>query len=248
MRSSVTLHNRLLESVIRAPIAFFDKYPIGMILNRVSRIIDDLLPSNAFDSIQILMDCFAILVLCILVDYWIVIPTLVLLVLLIIVRQFSLGTIRTLKKVEGTARSPTFSHLASTLNGLTTIRSFGAEKDFSAKFDSLQDQHSNTYFQFMTSTRWFGIVLDQLCLLYTIALTIALVSGDLDAQSGSAIGLTLSQAFQLTTNFQWGIRQSAEVETQMTSVERVDELRRIDREFESEVKPPKGMTGHQKDK
>lgn len=37
MRASVRLHNRLLSSVIRAPIAFFDKYPIGMVLNRVSR-------------------------------------------------------------------------------------------------------------------------------------------------------------------------------------------------------------------
>ena len=37
MRASVKLHNRLLKAVIRAPIAFFDKYPIGMILNRVSR-------------------------------------------------------------------------------------------------------------------------------------------------------------------------------------------------------------------
>ena len=37
MHASVKLHNRLLSSVIRAPIAFFDKYPIGMVLNRVSR-------------------------------------------------------------------------------------------------------------------------------------------------------------------------------------------------------------------
>ena len=37
MRASVNLHNRLLKAVIRAPVSFFDKYPIGMILNRVSR-------------------------------------------------------------------------------------------------------------------------------------------------------------------------------------------------------------------
>jgi ATP-binding cassette subfamily C (CFTR/MRP) protein 4 len=203
-------------------------------------IIDDLLPPTAFDAVEILIDCMAILVLCIFINYWVVIPTLALLVFLVLVRHFALGTLRRLKKVEGTARSPIFSHLASTLSGLTTIRSFGAENEFSKKYDVLQDKHTSTYFMFMTCTRWFGIVLDEMCLIYTIAITASLVS-NLDGQSGSAIGLTLSQVIGLTGSFQWGIRQSAEVETQMTSVERVSELSQIDREYESEVKPPTGL-------
>ncbi|XP_054158398.1 ATP-binding cassette sub-family C member 4-like [Oppia nitens] len=238
MRASVRLHNKLLESVIRAPIAFFDRYPIGMILNRVSRdlgIIDDLLPPTAFDAIELLAECLAILVLCVIVDYWLVIPSVALIICLMLVRQFALGTIRRLKKVEGTARTPIFSHLASTLSGLATVRSFGMEREFSRKYDILQDRHTNTYFMFMTCNRWFGIVLDELCLVYIIATTILLVA---NVENGSAIGLTLSQAIQLTGGFQWAIRQSAEVETQMTSVERVAELRKIDREFESDVKPP----------
>jgi ABC-type multidrug transport system fused ATPase/permease subunit len=37
MRASVRLHDRLFERVIRAPVAFFDKNPVGILLNRVSR-------------------------------------------------------------------------------------------------------------------------------------------------------------------------------------------------------------------
>ena len=37
MRASVRLHDRLFERVIRAPIAFFDRNPVGILLNRVSR-------------------------------------------------------------------------------------------------------------------------------------------------------------------------------------------------------------------
>ena len=204
-------------------------------------IIDDLLPPTAFDALEILMDCMAICILCVFIDIWILIPTLALLVLLIAVRFFTLGTIRRLKKVEGMSRSPIFSHLSSTLNGLTTIRSFGAQNEFSKKLNALQDKHTNVYFMFMTCSRWFGIVLDELCLAYTVAVTASLVA-NLSEQTGSAIGLTLSQALYMTGSFQWGIRQSAEVETQMTSVERVAELNKIERERENDVKPPEGLS------
>jgi ATP-binding cassette subfamily C (CFTR/MRP) protein 4 len=93
---------------------------------------------------------------------------------------------------------------------------------------------------FMTCSRWFGIVIDELSLAYTIAVTVALIA-NLDKQSGSSIGLTLSNVLLLTGAFQWGIRQSAEAQTQMTSVERVAELNKIDRELETDSKPPKGL-------
>ena len=47
---------------------------------------------------------------------------------------------------------------------------------------------------------------------------------------GGNIGLAISQAMLLSGMFQWGVRQSAEVENQMTSVERVLEYSRLDPE------------------
>lgn len=40
------------------------------------------------------------------------------------------------------ARSPVFSHLSSSLQGLWTIRAFGAEERFQKDFDAHQDLHS----------------------------------------------------------------------------------------------------------
>ena len=45
--------------------------------------------------------------------------------------------------------------------------------------------------------------------------------------SGSAAGLAISCTMELTGMFQWGVRQSAEAETQMTSVERVIEYSQL---------------------
>lgn len=48
--------------------------------------------------------------------------------------------------------------------------------------------------------------------------------------SGGEIGLAITQCIGLTGMFQWGMRQSAELENQMTSVERVLEFSRVEHE------------------
>jgi hypothetical protein len=51
-----------------------------------------------------------------------------------------------------------------------------------------------------------------------------LIDSLLTAMSSSAIGLAIYSALSLCSNmFQWGIHQTAEIENQMTSVERVIE-------------------------
>ena len=48
--------------------------------------------------------------------------------------------------------------------------------------------------------------------------------GESKAEPG-AVGLAITQSIGLTGMFQWGMRQSAELENQMTSVERILEYR-----------------------
>lgn len=56
---------------------------------------------------------------------------------------------------------------------------------------------------------------------------------------GGNVGLAITQAIGLTGMFQWGMRQSTELENQMTSVERVVEYSAIEHESELESLPTK---------
>ncbi|XP_054157544.1 ATP-binding cassette sub-family C member 4-like [Oppia nitens] len=226
MRSSIKLHNKFFNSIIRTSISFFDNHPIGILLNRCSRdmgLIDDQIPQTAFDTIEIFFQLWGVLILIALIDYWVIVPTFILIVLFVYLRKYYLMSGRSFKRLEGITKSPVFSHLANSLHGLTTVRAFGAQQSFEEQFDIYQDNHTATWFLFLSSSRWFAIVLDWLLWLYLTAVTL-LMTLNYENSTSSAIGLAISSAISICGTFQWGVKQSVELESHMTSVERVAEF------------------------
>uniref|UniRef100_A0A8C5FAE4 ATP-binding cassette, sub-family C (CFTR/MRP), member 4 n=1 Tax=Gadus morhua TaxID=8049 RepID=A0A8C5FAE4_GADMO len=236
VKSTETLHKRMFDTILRAPVHFFDVNPIGRVLNRFSKDIgqmDVLLPITFVDACQVLLLTIGVIVVSAMVVPWILILVVPLLIIFLFLRRYFLQTSRDIKRLEGTTRSPVFSHLSSSLHGLWTIRAFRAEQRFQNVFDAHQDLHSVTWYLFLTSSRWFALRLDLLCAVFVIILIYAyLGAGD--------VGLALSYAITLMGMFQWGVRQSAEVENLMTSVERVMEYTELESEapWETEKRPP----------
>ncbi|KAI4886639.1 hypothetical protein NFI96_012768 [Prochilodus magdalenae] len=240
--SAQTLHNRMFNSILRTPVRFFDINPIGRILNRFSKDIghlDSLLPLTFVDFIQVFLQIIGVIAVAASVIPWIMIPVLPLLIVFLFLRRYFLQTSRDVKRLESTTRSPVFSHLSSSLQGLWTIRAFKAEERFQQTFDAHQDLHSEAWFLFLTTSRWFAVRLDGMCSVFVsiTAFGCLLLRHSLEA---GAVGLALSYAVTLMGMFQWGVRQSAEVENMMTSVERVVEYTELDNEapWETQKRPP----------
>uniref|UniRef100_A0A8D1DXB2 Cystic fibrosis transmembrane conductance regulator n=1 Tax=Sus scrofa TaxID=9823 RepID=A0A8D1DXB2_PIG len=240
--SSQSLHNKMFESILRAPILFFDRNPIGRILNRFSKDIghmDDLLPLTFLDFIQTFLQVMGVVGVAVAVIPWIAIPLIPLGIIFFVLRRYFLQTSRDVKRLEATTRSPVFSHLSSSLQGLWTIRAFKAEQRFQELFDAHQDLHSEAWFLFLTTSRWFAVRLDAICAMFVIVVAFGslILSKTLDA---GQVGLALSYALSLMGMFQWCVRQSAEVENMMISVERVIEYTDLEKEapWEYQKRPP----------
>ncbi|XP_063103008.1 ATP-binding cassette sub-family C member 4 isoform X3 [Cavia porcellus] len=244
VNSSQTLHNKMFESILKAPVLFFDRNPIGRILNRFSKDIghmDDLLPLTFLDFIQTFLLVISVIAVAIAVIPWIAIPMIPLAIVFFFLRRYFLETSRDVKRLESTTRSPVFSHLSSSLQGLWTIRAYKAEERCQELFDAHQDLHSEAWFLFLTTSRWFAVRLDAICAVFVIVVTFGSL---ILAQSLSAgqVGLALSYALTLMGMFQWSVRQSAEVENMMISVERVIEYTNLEKEapWEYQKRPPPG--------
>ncbi|XP_008276233.1 ATP-binding cassette sub-family C member 4 [Stegastes partitus] len=242
VRCAQALHNLMFNAILRTPVRFFDINPIGRILNRFSKDIGQLdsnMPWTFVDFIQVFLQILGVIAVAASVIPWILIPVVPLLLAFLYLRRYFLHTSRNVKRLESTTRSPVFSHLSSSLQGLWTIRAFGAEERFQKAFDAHQDLHSEAWFLFLTTSRWFAVRLDGLCSIFVTITTFGclLLRDQLDAGS---VGLALSYAITLIGMFQWGVRQSAEVENMMTSVERVVEYTELESEapWETQKRPP----------
>ncbi|CAH2223668.1 multidrug resistance-associated 4 [Pelobates cultripes] len=125
------------------------------------------------------------------------------------------------------------------VTGLWTIRAFKAEERFQELFDSQQDLHSEAWFLFLTTSRWLAVRLDAICALFVIAIAFGSLILAKTLNAGQ-VGLALSYAVTIMGSFQWGVRQSAEVENLMISVERVMEYTQLEKEaeWESKKRPP----------
>lgn len=137
------------------------------------------------------------------------------------------------------ARSPVFSHINASLQGLTTIRAFGAQDILRSEFDRHQDVHSSAFYLFLSCNRTFGFWLDLHCVIYIALVTVSFFFMENGISSGN-VGLAITQAMSLTGMFQWGMRQWAELENSMTSVERVVEYVELEEEdHKDDMKQPK---------
>ncbi|KAM6985056.1 ATP-binding cassette sub-family C member 4-like [Aplochiton taeniatus] len=248
VRAAQTLHNRMFEAILRTPVCFFDINPIGRILNRFSKDIgqlDSLLPWTFVDFIQVFLQILGVIAVAAAAIPWILLPVLPLLAAFLFLRRYFLETSRDIKRLESTTRSPVFSHLSSSLQGLWTIRAFKAQQRFQRMFDEHQDLHSSAWFLFLTTSRWFAVRLDGICSIFVTITAFGCLFLRNDMEAG-AVGLALSYAVTLIGMFQWGVRQSAEVENMMISVERVVEYTELEREapWETDKRPPPEWPEH----
>ncbi|XP_055319307.1 ATP-binding cassette subfamily C member 4-like [Sitodiplosis mosellana] len=237
VRISQNIHNAMFKGIISTKMRFFDTNPSGRILNRFSKdigAVDEILPKNILDATQNILSMFGSIVIALVVNPYFLIPLLVLSIFFVFIRSIYLKTSRKVKRLEGIAKSPAYTHLSATLSGLSTVRAYKAEEILKKEFDNHQDTHSSCWFIIISTTSVFGFCLDFMCLLFIASIVYYYVLFDTGV-SGEKIGLAISQAISLTGLVPWGVRQSAEISNQMTAVERVLEYR----DLEPEKQPKK---------
>ena len=214
LRASQHLHDDMTNCVLRAKVSFFDTNPLGRILNRFSAdvgIIDDLLPTTLYDFLVTAFYVLGGLAAAAFALPFILLAIPPLAWYFISLRNVFLATSREAKRLEGMARSPIFSMLSESLLGISTIRSCDSVNYFQKKFQEAQDAHTRAFFSFIAASRWLGIRLDSIVVIFlgiAAFLTVCAKYFDWFETEPATLGLALLMIIQLSGTFQWCVRQS----------------------------------------
>eukprot|EP01062_Namystynia_karyoxenos_P055987 TRINITY_DN4697_c1_g2_i4.p1 TRINITY_DN4697_c1_g2~~TRINITY_DN4697_c1_g2_i4.p1 ORF type:complete len:1320 (+),score=449.60 TRINITY_DN4697_c1_g2_i4:128-3961(+) len=222
-RANTSIHDDALASIVRSPMSFFTANPLGRVLNRFSSDlgqVDEMLPVILFDCLQTATLVLGALVLVVVAFVYLLAAVPFLFAGFWWLRKYATASLRELKRLDGTSRSPYFAQFTANLNGLVTIRAFGQQQEASEAFVDLLGFNMRAWYWWLIANRWIGFRLDILCSGIMVAcVSLALIlRRDVDP---GLFGLAVAYALSLSGMLQYMVRQSAQVETFMTCVERI---------------------------
>ena len=133
LKASEILHNKMVMSVVKAPLFYFDKTPVGRILNRFSKDIgsmDDVLPAQFLAAVEVCLFSFSTILLPVVANFWLLFVLFPLVLITLYYGRYYLKSSREIKRLETITCSPVYSHISETIAGLEIIRSSQMEQNF----------------------------------------------------------------------------------------------------------------------
>lgn len=233
MRCSANLHFKYMWKVLCAPVTtFFDVTPVGRVLNRFSRDLDQVDNPLPYFSMWMLLYLFQIgsaFLVCAATNPYVLILYLPLGFVFVFVTRVYQASARELKRLDGITRSPFLNLVSETIHGIETIRSYKMTSFFSTKCEQLLNHNAKFFFAFQSSSRWFAMRTDWL--VSSIITCVALLAVATKESLGAAVaGLGLTYAAQLTSSFQRMTTLVTMTENIMTCFERIAHYESLDAE------------------
>ncbi|MBC7753403.1 MAG: ATP-binding cassette domain-containing protein [Moraxellaceae bacterium] len=240
-------HDNALNAILKTEIRFFDSTPVGRILQRFSRDVESVdvhiqwTFEQTINSILQVSLAFLLIV--------ITLPITLIFLMPILVYYYFLQSAyrrvaREVKRLDSLARSPRYAHFKETLQGLVVIRAFKKQDYFDQEFLQKLQKSTQAYYTHLMVNRWFSTRLPIIgSFISTITVLAIVYSSFHHLISAGVAGLITLYALQFWRYLNWGIRIFSDLESRMTSVERLSFYSDLlaEKEFtESQITPSTG--------
>ncbi|OBA22056.1 P-loop containing nucleoside triphosphate hydrolase protein [Metschnikowia bicuspidata var. bicuspidata NRRL YB-4993] len=225
IRGGRKIHDRMATRLMKAPMNFFERTPVGRIMNRFSNDInkvDSALPR----SLNVYMGSLLSTVSTIVVVALALPAYLVVVVILGFVygyyQKYYISVQRELKRLVSISRSPIFAHFQESLSGVETIKAYQQEDRFNLINNANVDFNMRTLFMLRSINRWLSVRLQFIgsLVIWTSSTMLIYKSTTASPISAGMAGFVMSYALQVTDTFKKMVRMSAEVEANIVAVER----------------------------
>lgn len=225
IESGRSMHQKMLHALLHSKIRFFDSTPVGRILQRFSRDIESVdvfLQWSVESFIQCVLNVAVSLCLIVVVmpvTFIFIAPCLIVYYFL---QKSYRRPAREAKRMDSIARSPRYAHFKETLMGLIVIRTFNKQSWFMNEFYTRLAHSQRMFFGHYMLNRWFSsrvpMIGGAVTLIAVSFVTYSVLSGTL---SPAASGLVTIYSLSFWGQLNWGIRIFSDIESRMTSVERL---------------------------
>ena len=249
LRASKKLHDNLTESIIRAPIAFFDVTPIGRVLNRFAADMDkvdlELTQTLSQGMTTVFNVLGAIGAIVAATKGTLLAPLVPMGWIYYVVQKWFRKTSTELQRLTSIANSPIFADFSQAISGTSSIRAYGSEHRFFEECKKSFDTMNASYVLVQLTNMWLGFRLDILGgILATLIAVVALATYEENFISAGWLGLALAYSIEVSNYLKHGVRMLATLEAQMSSVERIlyysENIEPEAAEFVPENDPPEG--------
>jgi len=249
LRSARVLYAQLSQVILKAPMVFFETTPSGRILNRFTsdtNQMDFQLLMTLSQWVNCMSNIVGAMVLICIVSPWFLVALPFFSVVYFGAYIMSSSATRDLQRLEAVSRSPIFTQFSETLNGLSTIRAFGATRRFEAASVALVAANTKVYFNQDMAQAWMSQRLD-FCSAFISALTVLLPIlvvqfGASFPTSPAAFGLCINYSLELSAFLKFGTKMTLEIQRGLASVERiVDYIQNTPAEPEGGEPAPQGQ-------
>nr|XP_015923081.3 multidrug resistance-associated protein 1 [Parasteatoda tepidariorum] len=140
----------------------------------------------------------------------------------IFIQCFYMACSRQVRRLASVTLSPILSFFSETVQGVSTIRAFGAQYQFMDREDRQIDTNCRVFYSNTLLNRWLGVRLQFLGNM-VVFITALLSVVERREFSAAIVGLTLSYALSVTENLSTFVRLLTQLENHMVSVERINE-------------------------
>ncbi|KAJ3652715.1 hypothetical protein Zmor_018655 [Zophobas morio] len=241
-KCSAKLHDTLFNKILHGTMKFFDNHASGRIINRISNdisTIDEIIPQYMYQGARQVCSVLGVYVVVNAVNYYMILPTLILLVIFYYYVQAFRPVLNKLKRIAATRKSPIYTHVVATIDGLTTIRVSEAQKHSLSKFERYQDSYNSIRYLHQALHSSYAFWTDFTCMLYVAVVIFFLIIFKKSDMVGN-VGLSITQSLLLISTIQYMIKIYSDLDSRMTSVERVAEYGDLTVEDinKNEINPP----------
>lgn len=219
LQINTNIHKLMLLKVTNSIVSFFDLTPIGTILNRFSNDIGMLDRQNQQTISAVLWGTmnltFMIGTICY-VNPLVLIPAFIVFIALIYLRKaFSKPSLES-KRLDLASRSPLYSEISSTLNGLVIIRVFRQGGRFIRNFyDTIYNNFKCMLFM-QRVQGVFGLLIDILLYILTVSGIFLYIHISLTTEIEPGLfGLALVLLLDLCNSSSWVVKQSLQLDVNM---------------------------------